>query len=199
MRQKNKKNSYKYIAFEGIDKSGKTTIAEKFADYLSIEYPVFLTKEPGAKSGVFRDLLLSQRWNKKTELFLFLADRADGIELIKKRLTEGIVISDRSLYSTLAYQGYGEGIDIDFLTQLNRFATDNLFPDVVFLIDIDLDTMKKRSSQADAIESKSIEFFKRVREGYLKLADRFDNFFVIDGTKTIEKVFNQVVDIWNSL
>lgn len=201
MHQRSPKSSFRYIAFEGIDGSGKTTQAKRFFSYLkSLGYGVFFTKEPGGVDEGLREIILNHRWNKKTELFLFLADRALTSEVIKRKKDEGyFVVSDRSMFSTLAYQGFGEGLDLDFLVKLNMFATGGLKPDLVFCIDIDLDTMQSRVKNPDVIELKSIEFFERVRRGYLTLAETERNFFLIDGRKVEDEVFGEVKRIWESL
>ncbi len=198
---RNQKNSFRYIAFEGIDGSGKSTQAKLFADYLENKgFCVFLTKEPGGSTDKIRDLLLNYRWSKRAELFLFLADRAENAREIKNKLDKGcIVVSDRCMYSTIAYQGFGEGLDIDFLEELNLFSTDGLKPDIVFCFDVDLETMNERVGKRDVIESKPRDFFYRVREGYRELAKRNDRFFLIDGKKKKEEVFGEVLRIWESL
>ena len=201
MHQRSPKSSFRYIAFEGIDGSGKTTQAKRFYSYLqNLGYNVFYTKEPGGVEGNLRELILNHKWNKKSELFLFLADRALSSEVIKRKIDEGyFVVSDRSMYSTLAYQGFGEGLNLDFLIELNMFATGGLKPDVVFCFDIDLNTMKDRVKKPDVIELKSREFFDRVRRGYISLAETEKNFFLIDGSKTEDEVFEEVKRIWESL
>ena len=201
MHQRSLKSSFRYIAFEGIDGSGKTTQAKRFYSYLqNLGYNVFYTKEPGGVEGSLRELILNHKWNKKSELFLFLADRALSSEVIKRKIDEGyFVVSDRSMYSTLAYQGFGEGLNLDFLIELNMFATGGLKPDVVFCFDIDLNTMKNRVKNPDVIELKSREFFDRVRRGYISLAETEKNFFLIDGSKTEDEVFEEVKRIWESL
>ena len=201
MHQRSPKSSFRYIAFEGIDGSGKTTQAKRFYSYLqNLGYNVFYTKEPGGVEGSLRELILNHKWNKKSELFLFLADRALNAEIIKRKIDAGyIVVSDRSMYSTLAYQGFGEGLNLDFLIELNMFATGGLKPDVVFCFDIDLNTMKDRVKNPDVIELKSREFFDRVRRGYISLAETEKNFFLIDGSKTEDEVFEEVKRIWESL
>ncbi len=201
MHQKSPKNSFKYIAFEGIDGSGKTTQAKLFFSYLkNLGCNVFFTKEPGGADDSIRKLILNHRWNKRSELFLFLADRALNSDIVKRKIEEGyLVISDRSMFSTLAYQGFGEGLDLELLSRLNTFATGGLKPDVVFCLDIDLNTMKSRVKNPDVIELKSSEFFERVRRGYLSLAKTEKNFFLIDGRKAEGEVFKEVKRIWESL
>ncbi len=201
MLPKKPKNLFKYIAFEGIDGCGKTTQAQFFVNYLEKEgFCVYFTKEPGGSSGKIRDLLLKERWPSKTELFLFLADRSLNIASIRNEMGKGsIVVSDRSMYSTVAYQGYGEGLDLEFLEKLNLFSTEGLKPDVVFYFDISLETMKNRVKNLDAIESKGDNFFMRVRNGYVELCKKESNFFLINGERDREEVFENVLKIWERL
>ncbi len=201
MLQKKPKNLFRYIAFEGIDGCGKTTQAELFVNYLKKEgYCVHFTKEPGGTNSKIRDLLLEERWPSKAELLLFLADRALNIVNVKRKIEQGcVVVSDRSIYSTMAYQGYGEGLDLEFLEKLNLFSTNGLKPEVVFCLDIDLETMRNRIKKRDAIESKGGEFFIRVRKGYVEISKKEKNFFLIDGKKSKEEVFKDVLRAWNGI
>ncbi len=201
MLPKKPKNLFRYIAFEGIDGCGKTTQAQLFVNYLKKEgYCVHFTKEPGGANSKIRDLLLKERWPRKAELFLFLADRALNIVNVKRKIEKGcVVVSDRSIYSTMAYQGYGGGLDLEFLEKLNLFSTGGLKPDVVFCFDIDLETMKSRIKKRDAIESKAGEFFIKVREGYVKISKKEKNFFLVDGKKSKEEVFKAVLRAWNGV
>ncbi|WP_025209069.1 dTMP kinase [Hippea sp. KM1] len=197
--RKHPKSCCKYIAFEGIDGCGKSTQAELFVSFLKREgYGVYFTKEPSVE--VFRDLLLNSNLTDKAKLFLFLADRAQGIAKIRQALNEGlIVVSDRSLYSTIAYQGFGIGVDVDFLKKANEIATGGLKPDVVFFIDIAIDEMKRRLRKPDSIESKSEDFFRRVRDGYLELSKMEKGFYLIDGSGSIEGVFDRVLGVWRRI
>ncbi|AEA33023.1 dTMP kinase [Hippea maritima] len=201
MRQKAQKNSCRYIAFEGIDASGKTTQAKLFVDFLKKEgFNVFFTKEPGGTIPFFREVLLNKQLVKQAQLFLFLADRAQTILTIKKKLDAGfVVVSDRSFYSTLAYQGFGDDMDIGFLKQANEIATGGLKPDLVFCIDITTNEMMNRLNKKDAIESKPVGFFERVRQGYIKLSKDYDNFYLVNGLRSIDDVFSEVVEIWKSI
>ena len=201
MLPKKPKNLFRYIAFEGIDGCGKTTQAQFFVNYLKREgFCVYFTKEPGGVNNKIRNLLLEEKWPSKTELFLFLADRALNIVNVKREIEKDcIVVSDRSIYSTMAYQGYGGGLDLEFLEKLNLFSTEGLRPDVVFYFDIDLKTMKNRVKKRDAIESKGDSFFMRVRKGYVELSKKEKNFFLINGEKSKEEVLRSVIKIWKSL
>ena len=196
-------NSFKkYIAFEGIDASGKSTQAKLFCEFLQkTNRSVFCTKEPGGTdiSKKIRAILLEDTLNPKARFFLFLADRSIHIEAVKAYVKSGYVVSDRCLFSTIAYQSFGEGLELKFVEESNLFAAQGLLPDVTFIIDIDLDTMHKRLTKRDVIESKGDEFFKKVIEGYDYIADKFDNVFKIDGRQPIEQVFEDIIGIWNTI
>ncbi|HCO11948.1 MAG TPA: dTMP kinase, partial [Desulfonauticus sp.] len=133
-----------FITFEGIEGCGKTTQAKKLKHYLEEQNKeVVLTREPGgSKLGIeLRKILLSlenQGISKECELFLYLADRVEHVQqVIKPALAQGkVVISDRYVDSTLVYQGYGRGIELDLLYQLNALATNNLEPNITILLDL---------------------------------------------------------------
>lgn len=190
-------SSNRYIAFEGIDASGKSTQMQLFCKFLSTNgKKVLCTKEPGGVSKQIRNLLLTENLNPKSRLFMFLADRAMHIQKIKKFIGIGYVASDRSLFSTIAYQSFGEGLDLDFVEKANIFATEGLLPDITFIIDINASTMEKRIKNRDIIESKGIDFFKRVREGYRYIAKNYGNVYTINGEKPPNAVFEDIIDIW---
>ncbi len=192
----------RYIAFEGIDASGKTTQAKLFYEYLlNKKIKAFFTKEPGGdkKTKEIRKIILNEHLNDKAKLFLFLADRAQNCENVKKYIQSGCVISDRSLFSTIAYQHYGSSIDFDFIDKANRFATGGIVPDIVFCIDVSVDTMNKRLNKKDSIENRSSDFFERVRSGYLEMSKSYSNFFIINGEKDVDDVFKDIRGIWEKI
>ena len=166
-----------FISFEGIDKSGKSTQVALLFSYLKKKgYPVIRTCEPGGTpigKEIKKILLFPKRKiDRLTELFLYLADRSSHVkEVIKPALKEGkIVISDRFADATIAYQGYGRGLDINWIKELNRIATGGIFPNVTFLLDVNPLLSMERAQQRDRIEKEEIEFHQKVREGYLKIA-----------------------------
>jgi dTMP kinase len=190
-----------FIVIEGPDGSGKSTQAAILAERLEKEgNRCLVTEQPGGyrEGKHIRDILLNPKLEigPKTELFLFLADRADHVrKVVKPALASGItVISSRYFYSTLVYQGMvREVAPYDFLLRMNLFAVDNLVPDMVFLIDVEaghgLNRAKTSSyeemnyTSGDRIEREGVDFHQRVREGYKQLAERqSDLFTVIDAT-----------------
>ncbi len=189
----------RYIAFEGIDGCGKTTQARLFYEYIKKQnISVYLTKEPGGTSigKNIRELLLNTDIPSKTRLFMFLADRSIHIENVKNQLKNGIVISDRSLFSTIAYQAFGDGLSLEFVQQANLFAVDNITPNLTFIIDIDIKEMDKRITNRDVIEKKGKIFFERVKNGYQYIKDHFDNVYLINGNRNIKVIAEDIIGIW---
>ena len=193
-----------FITFEGIEGSGKTTLANKLYDYLKGKgLKVYLTKEPGGtKIGLkIREILLSE-WKEKlpsiAELLLYEADRNIHIHnVIKPLLKKGyIVISDRFYHSTIAYQCYGRGIDYRIIKMLNNLATEGIKPDITFLLDLPVEEAFKRlNREKDRIEKEDMEFHKRVRDGFLDIAKKEDNIIVLDGMKNIDDIFIDMISI----
>ncbi len=197
-----------FITFEGADGCGKTTQMSMLADYLKSKgYNVVLTREPGAKGlgEKVREILLNYdgEVSDRCESFLFLADRAQNIDIIvEPAVKEGkIVLCDRHIDSTVAYQGYGRGLNIERINMLNNLATNGRKPDLTFVFDIDVETsMKRVGKEKDRMESAGIEFHNRVRNGYLELAKQEPNRIkVIDASKSIDEIHKKVVEIISAM
>lgn len=193
-----------FITFEGTDGCGKTTQIEMLKDYFEKQgRTVLLTREPGAKGlgTKLREILLNYdgEVSPVCESFLFLADRAQHVDtIIKPAVARGeIVLCDRHTDSTVAYQGYGRELNIEQIKMLNNIATSGLKPDLTFIFDIDIDTAQKRvGKNKDRMESAGIEFFKRVRNGYLEIAKQEpERVKVLDGSKSIETIHNELLEI----
>ncbi len=191
-----------FITFEGADGCGKTTQMNLLKDYLIQNgYEVVLTREPGAKGlgEQLREILLNYDGEvaDRCESFLFLADRAQNIEtIVIPSIKQGkIVLCDRHIDSTVAYQGYGRGLDLDEINYLNNIATGGIKPDLTYVFDVDVETSAKRvGDEKDRMESAGKEFFNRVRNGYLELAQKEpQRIKVIDSTRSIEEVFQNVL------
>lgn len=170
-----------FITLEGPDGSGKTTQMKSFAAHLRARGDtVFTTREPGgtAISDQVRRILLDHAnlaMVPRTEILLFLASRSQHTEeVIRPRLARGeLVICDRYRDSTIAYQGYGRGVDIETLHRLNDFATGGLLPDLTLLFDVSTETgLARRAGDGDwnRLDADAVEFHQRVRAGYLEMA-----------------------------
>ena len=194
-----------FISFEGIDGCGKSTQADLLRSYLESKgEQVELLREPGgtALSEQIREILLNPNNDKmdpSTESILLSACRAQLTrEIIIPALERGnIVICDRYADSTLAYQGYGRGINLEWLEKLNAFATAGLKPDITLLVDLPVDEALNRmqSKSFDRIEMEGIEFLDKVRSGYLELTDRFSKrYFMIDGMESIEEMSKKIIN-----
>ena len=208
------------ICFEGLDFSGKTTQIKLFEQYLeSNGLNVVVLKEPGDNIlPELKNVIGKRRLQPQTELFLFLAMH---VELTKKvhelfydtdiENIPDVVILDRFIYSTLAYQGVGRDIGFEVVDMLiNHFVkidmddkTFKIEPDIVFYIDIPtVEVLKRRNelmreSQSE-FDKESMEFFKKVRDTYLKLAKRY-NFIVLDGQQDVEVIHQQIIEQYKKL
>lgn len=197
-----------FITFEGADGCGKTTQLKLAAEYLKNKgYDVILTREPGAKGlgEQLREILLNYDGivSDRCESFLFLADRAQHIDTIVVPAVDAgkIVLCDRHIDSTVAYQGYGRGQDIEQINKLNMIATNNRKPDLTIVFDIDVETsMSRVGSEKDRMESSGTEFFNKVRHGYLEIAKQEpQRVRVLDSAKSIEEIHESVIKLINSL
>lgn len=164
---------------EGIDGAGKTTQAGLLADYLRRSgYQVVLTCEPGGTAlgeGIRQLLLQEPGWEIEplAEALLYLADRAQHVAAVIRPALEqeAVVICDRFGDSTLAYQGYGRGLDLNMLRRLHALAAGGLVPYRTFLLDLEpAEGLRRRSGRPDRLEAETIAFHARVRSGYLDLA-----------------------------
>ena len=183
-----------YIAFEGIDGSGKTSIIENLSDILKSQNKEHtIVREPGGTSvgeGI-RELLLSHEYqvNPLSEALLFCAQRSQLIEeIVLPTLKNGIIVlSDRSAYSSVAYQGEGRGLGYEKIYQLNDISIQSNWPERVVLLDIDPEVSLSRQQVADRIGSDKVEFFQKVRAGYLKLAEEYkEKFLILNAENNIE-------------
>lgn len=192
-----------FISFEGIDGCGKSTQIKMLCSYFKDRNKEFLmVREPGGTdiSEQIRKILLhshDQEISDRTEALLMTGSRAQLIdEKILPFLNQGkIVIADRFLDSTLAYQGGGRELDLNWLIDLNNFATNNTFPDITFFIDIEPEIGAIRSgSSKDRIESAGLEFQSRVRQSYIKLSTLFnDRYLTLDGNQEKKIIHKKIV------
>ncbi len=195
-----------FISFEGVEGAGKTTLIKKLVGFFTDKkQDIFLTREPGGSElgKKLRAIILNaeEKIYPSAELFLFLADRAQHVEeCIKPALKAGkIVLCDRFIDSTLAYQGYGRGMDIEQLIMLNTLATNGLEPDLTLLLDLPpqmgLERAKTRNIAQNLtidegrFEAEALQFHQKIREGFLTLAKQKKRFFVINAEQNAEEVF----------
>ncbi|NQT49082.1 dTMP kinase [Candidatus Kuenenbacteria bacterium] len=198
----------KFIVFEGGEGTGKTTQIKLLEKKLQENgFHVFLTREPGGTNVPLAEkirIMLKDPENKnmcpETELFLFLASRAQHVQRgIVPHLERGdVVISDRFFGSTLAYQHFGRGLfNIEEVKKINDFATGGLSPALTLLLDIPPEKGLERIKEnihKDRLDSEALPFHQKVRQGYLTLAKTRSNWAVIPADNTIETVFNQIWD-----
>ncbi|MCY3974890.1 MAG: dTMP kinase [Simkaniaceae bacterium] len=193
-----------FITFEGPEGGGKTSLIEKvFRKMREAGIPALATKEPGGTpaGACIRELLLRSDGTplgKRAELLLFLADRAQHVEecIIPALRENRTVLCDRFNDSTLAYQGVARGEEGPFLESLCRFAGSDLVPDLTFLLDLPPEVgLRRRRGGVDRMEKEDVFFHTKVREGFLRLAEKAPSRFrVVDATRPREDVLRSVLD-----
>lgn len=202
--QKNNIQKGILISFEGIDGSGKTTQINLLKRYLEEKgYEVLVTREPGGTriSEKIRSVILDPEntamW-EITEMLLYASARAQLVhEVIKPAIESGkIVICDRFIDSSLAYQGYGRQISLDYIIKVNNIALDGIMPSLTFFLDIPPEAALKRrlsSSQPDRIEQESLKFYNKVYEGYLSIVSAYpDRIKLINADRDAESIFQEI-------
>jgi dTMP kinase len=192
-----------FVAFEGVDRSGKTTQLRLLAERLGDKHEVVVTREPGGTpvAEAIRVLLLADDvdMSARCEALLFAAARADHVErTIRPALERGaVVLSDRFVDSSLAYQGVARGLGVEDVERVNMWATDGVIPDLTIMLDLPTGTSTQRDGEIDRMESEGELFQARVRRGLLDLAARdLHRYSVIDASGSIEEVADLV---WASI
>ena len=203
-----------FITFEGIDGSGKSTQIQLLKEMLEKRnHVVTILREPGGNilSEQIRQLLLDskEQVDPRCELLLFTAARAQLVgSVIRPALEVGnIVICDRYIDSSVAYQGYGRGLSIESIESINDFATAGLIPDITFIFDLSVDDAAKRAgfrsndnqTKPDRMERSGDAFFERTKQGYLEIAKKSDrNIFIINANDAMNDIREQVESIVES-
>jgi dTMP kinase len=200
-----------FLAFEGGEGTGKTTQLRVLSDDLAGRgFEVVVTHEPGDTpvGQRLRELLLDPATSvtAQTEALLYAADRAEHVaHVVAPALARGaIVISDRYLDSSIAYQGYGRGLDIEQVTQTSLWASGGLLPDLTLLLDLDpevgLRRARGRNGRVDRLEGEALDFHTRVREGFLALAGTApQRYAVVDASLAPDQVADDVLAAVNHL
>ncbi|WP_457596151.1 dTMP kinase [Hydrogenimonas sp.] len=185
-----------YLAFEGIDTVGKSTQIQRVA----ARYPdAVVTKEPGGTplGQQIRALLLEhETLHPRTEILLFLADRAEHTERIVRPNRGRLILSDRSFLSGLAYATARHKAPLEELLALNRYATDGLFPDAVVLFRIDEASLRERLAQkeADTIEKRGVDYMMRVQRKLVELCDLLElPTLTVDATAPMESITETII------
>ena len=195
-----------FISIEGPDGSGKTTIAKMVVDKLNNEgYKTLYTREPGGVKIAenIRDIILDVKntnLDARCEALLYAASRRQHlVEKVIPALNDGyIVISDRFVDSSLAYQGYARGIGIDEVYSINMFAIDKAWPDLTILLDISPSVglkriMENRQDEINRLDLEDINFHNKVHQGYEIIKEKYkDRITLVDANKSVDEVFNQV-------
>ncbi len=196
-----------FITFEGGEGSGKTTIIQSLKEKLSNDYDLVLSREPGGVkiAEEIRKIILDPEnvdMSYETEALLFAASRMQHLkEKVIPALNEGkMVLCDRYIDSSLVYQGFSRGLGVEKVLLVNDFAT-SYMPIVTFFIDVTpevgLARLKGRDSKIDRLDKETIDFHKKIYEGYLKLCDMYPNRIVkIDGNRSVDEI---VSDIYNEI
>ncbi|MFP3881665.1 MAG: dTMP kinase [Actinomycetota bacterium] len=191
----------KYIALEGVDGSGKSTVGRALVERLgNLGEEAILVREPGGTDvgeAVRRLLLDSDSLDHWAEVFLFAAQRAElAREVIAPALEEGKwVVSDRTYYSSIAYQGRARSLGEDTVRSINETGLEGVLPDHVFVLDVEPDVALARQDRPDRIGKEGVEFQAAVRSCYLDLADTEEKVVVVDGTMSVEDTVERILEI----
>jgi dTMP kinase len=199
-----------YIIIEGVVGTGKSTQSKILFEFLKKEFPnkeVILTREPGgdeiaeAIRKIVQGTVFRQKMTEESEAYLYAAARAQSLRTVVKPVLDrgGIVVSDRSFISSLAYQGYARGLGIKRVMEINKEAVDGILPNIILYIDLDPAIGVKRTfdKSGDKFEKEDLAFFKKIEQGY-KEVSKLDNFREIwqniDGTGDKDSVSRRIRD-----
>ncbi|GIO69537.1 dTMP kinase [Paenibacillus sp. JTLBN-2024] len=196
-----------FVTLEGGEGSGKTTVIAKLKDYLEKRsVPYIVTREPGGIeiAEKIREIILNPShtaMDSRTEALLYAASRSQHLaEKVEPALAEGkLVLCDRFVDSSLVYQGYARGIGMDEVWAINQFAIHDRMPQLTFYLDIEPEAglariAASRDREVNRLDLEDLSFHHKVREGYLQLAERFqDRIVVIDASQTVENVEQEII------
>tara|TARA_B100002051_G_scaffold171424_1_gene162039 strand:+ start:503 stop:1111 length:609 start_codon:yes stop_codon:yes gene_type:complete len=190
------------IIFEGIEGTGKSTQIKNVCKFLKKKKIQFIKiREPGGtkNSEKIRKLLLSNKstFNKITDFFLIMASRSENIETIKKNYKKKIIIIDRFIYSTIAYQSIGMGINFKIVNTLNKFLLGNIKPSFIFLHTTNMKNLKKRLNKRinkNRYDKFNESFYKKIQKGFLNILKKKNNVMVIDTSNSISSNKQQIIN-----
>ncbi|QTU83174.1 dTMP kinase [Carnobacteriaceae bacterium zg-C25] len=199
-----------FVTFEGPEGAGKTTLIQQLYPVLEkqISRKIKLTREPGGNmiAETIRQVILNPahtQMDSRTEALLYAASRRQHlVDNVIPALNDGeVILCDRFVDSSIAYQGYARGIGVDGVMDINHFATDGMQPDITFYLDIDVTIgleriQKHRTNEMNRLDFESLEFHEKVRQGYLNIAQsQSHRVVVLDATQTTDKLVEQCVNI----
>lgn len=193
-----------FLVLEGPEGAGKSTQSERLSRWLeSLGLPCLRVREPGGTA--LGEAIRTHLWVRPelpvpplAELFLLSAARHALVEeVVRPQLAQGVlVLADRFYLSTLAYQGYGRGVDLDTIAAVTRMATGGVEPDLTVVIDVSVDTGRSRQrlagSEPDRIERESAQFMRRVRDGYRELAGADPRIVMVDGNESEDRLQERI-------
>jgi len=198
----------KFITFEGPEGSGKSTVIVAVKDFLEKEgYSIFITREPGGSKIAedIRDIILDKEnteMDAHAEALLFAASRSQHFseKILPALAAEKIILCDRFIDSSLAYQGHARGLGIDQVYEINKFAIGNNLPELTIFIDVPPEVGLKRvfsnTRKVDRLDLETLAFHELVYEGYMKIAKKYENRFkIVDGTNPVEQVIEDTIKI----
>lgn len=189
-----------FITFEGMDGAGKTTQIKLLCEHLKNQCHDFIvTREPGGTEVCekIREIILDKKnfgMNAMCEALLYAASRAEHVDkVIKKALEQKkVVICDRYVHSSIAYQGFGRELGADVVSAINDGAVDGIYPDISFFLMLDPENVHTRLSQSgkdhDRLENEAVDFFERVHKGYIEIAKNDEKVVLINAKYTIRKI-----------
>ena len=198
----------KFITFEGPEGSGKSTVIVAVKDYLEKEgYSIFTTREPGGSKIAedIREIILDKEnteMDAHTEAFLYAAARSQHFneKILPALEADKIILCDRFVDSSLAYQGYARGLGIDNVYEINKFAIGNKLPELTIFFDVPPEVGLKRvfsnTRKVDRLDLESLDFHNLVYKGYMEIAKKYENRFkIVDGTNPVERVIEDTIKI----
>jgi dTMP kinase len=196
-----------FVVFEGGDGAGKSTQVKQLTEKLTkLKETVVITREPGGTElgKKIREILLDQNEfevSPRMEALLFAADRSINMsQIIKPALEKGnVVIADRHIDSSIAYQGVGRGLGAQTIEEISRWATQEIIPDLTVLLDVDANTGQSRLQTKDRLDRESTDFHTKVNQAFRDLAKANpDRYIVINATKPVEEISDLVFNAYKA-